>query len=363
MPTVELGRTGLKATRYGLGGFHQIEISSEVVRSVVDAYLAAGGNYVETARGYGGGASEEKLGRALAGRRDRVILCSKTGAATADDARRDLDASLKALRTDRIDLHFFHAVGRAKLERITAPGGAVEGLAKARDEGLIGGLGLTSHDLPAYLDAFGRIDLDVILIWCNYLDNLNLPIIPERIIPAAKDRHIAVTAMKPLADGFLHRSVQPAMRYCLAAGADVAVCGTNSPEQVRAAAAAVANGPADADEMAATLRDAPELGRYVCRRCGACPPELMDTFRLEGEFDRQMVDFLPHGAAEAALRKVLCHWFGKQDAAREAFAAAGYQADGLPAAAAEVDCPYGIDVPRKARIATAKLTRARPEVL
>jgi len=132
--------------------------------------------------------------------------------------------------------------------------------------------------------------------------------------------------------------------------------GANSPEQVRRAAGAAAGGPADEDRRRRILTGAPELGRYVCRRCGRCPGELMETFRLEGVHDRQMIDLLPHGAAEDALRKVLSRWFGKEARAREAFAAAGLDPEALTAAAAEVDCPYGIDVARKARIATAKLS-------
>ena len=102
LPKVELGQTGRELTQFGLGGFHQVEISSEIVTQVVDTFLAEGGNYIETARGYGNGASEDKLGRALEGRRDQVTLCSKTGAITADDALRDVEQSLRLLRTDHI---------------------------------------------------------------------------------------------------------------------------------------------------------------------------------------------------------------------------------------------------------------------
>jgi len=139
----------------------------------------------------------------------------------------------------------------------------------------------------------------------------------------------------------------------------VAVAGTNAPQQVAQVAAAVRQPPADEAERERILAEAPELGCYVCRRCGRCPEPLMDTFRLEGEHDRQMIDFLPHGPAEAALRKVLSRWFGHDAAAREAFAASGRQAGQLVAAGERVECPYGIDVARKARLATTKLTGGR----
>jgi uncharacterized protein len=356
LPMVSLGNTGKQVSRFCLGGFHQVEISSEIVAHVVDAFLANGGNYIETARSYGGGASEEKLGRALKGRRDQVILCTKTGARSGDEARRELELSLQALQTDYVDFCLFHGIGERELDTITAPGGALEGLQRAIDEGMLGALGMSSHWPPVYLEAFDRLPLSLILIWCNYLDNLNYPIIPEEIIPQARARGIGVTAMKPLADGYLYRSVENAVRYTLGAGADVAVCGTNRVEHVEEVAAAVRKGPADEATKEAILRDAVDLGQYVCRQCGRCTPALMDTFRLEGTYDRQMIDYLPHDPADYALRVRLAHWFAGRERAVAHFAAADYDAATLIEDAEQIDCRYGIDVVRKARIATSKLT-------
>ena len=363
LPKVELGQTGKQLSRFGLGGFHQVEISSEIVAQVVDTFLAEGGNYIETARGYGDGASEEKLGRALEGRRDQVMLCSKTGAITADDARRDVEQSLRLLRTDHIEFYLFHGMDYDKLDRITEKGGAMEGLLKAKAEGLIHGIGMSAHIVETYLDGFDRLPLSMILIWCNYLDNLNFPIIPNKIIPEARRRGIGVTAMKPLADGFLHRSVENAIRYALSVGAEVAVCGANSVEQVREVAAAVRKGPADDASRERILQTAVDLGQYVCRQCGECPEALMDAFRLEGVFDRQMIDFLPRGPAERALRDTLSHWFEAEERATSDYTEAGHETEQLIAAAGEISCPYGIDVLRKAKIATSKLTGARVELL
>lgn len=356
LPMIELGKIGKKLSRFGLGGFHQLEISSEIVVQVVDTFLANGGNYIETARGYGQGASESKLGRALKGRRDQVILCTKTGARTADEARRGLEQSLEDLGTDHVEFCLFHGIEDGEMDQITAKGGALEGLQRAMDEDLIEMLGMSSHWPPVYLEAFERLPISMILIWCNYLDNLNFPIIPEKIIPEAHKRGIGVTAMKPLADGYLYRSVEHAVRYTLGAGAEIAICGTNTVEHVEQVAAAVRKGPADEALQETILRDAVDLGQYVCRQCGGCPAVLMDTFRLEGLFDRQMMDYLPHDPADYALRARLAHWFGGRERAAEMFKAAGYGLEALIADAADVECPYGIDVTRKVRLATAKLT-------
>lgn len=356
LPMVTLGKTGKSVSQFCLGGFHQVEISSELVQQVVDAFLAEGGNYIETARSYGGGASEVKLGRALKGRRDQVVICTKTGQRTADDARREFEASLEALQTDYIDFCLFHGVGEGELDQVTAKGGALEGLQKAIDEGTLGALGLSSHWPPVYLEAFERLPISLILIWCNYLDNLNFPIIPNEILPAARDHGIGITAMKPLADGYLYRSVESAVRYTLGSGADVAVCGTNRVEHVIQVAAAVRKGAADEALKERILREAVDLGQYVCRQCGECPAALMDVFRLEGVYDRQMMDYLPHDPADYALRVRLAHWFAGRERAAALYAAAGYGAEALTSQAKSVACPYGIDVVRKAKIATAKLT-------
>ena len=82
----------------------------------------------------------------------------------------------------------------------------------------------------------------------------------------------------------------------------------------------------------------------------------MDTFRLEGVYDRQMMDYLPHDPADYALRVRLAHWFAGRERAAALYAAAGYEAEALIAQARGVTCPYEIDVTRKVKIATTKLT-------
>ena len=364
LPKTRLGSTGWEASRLGLGGFHQVEVSSEIVERVITAYLEVGGNYVETARAYGGGASEEKIGRALEDRRDQVILVSKSGSRDADGMRRDLEASLRALRTDHIEIYFLHCVNSMdEFETAVGPGGAVSALLQAKGEGLIGGIGFSSHRPPQlYREAIERIPLDVILIWDNYLENLYLPEIHREIYPLARERGVGITAMKPLADGFLYRSAETAFRYALCGGAEMLVSGTKSPDQVRQAAAAICKGPLSAEEREAALRDAPELGRYVCRQCGVCSADLMAIFRLEGYIDRQMLDYLPHDPAEYSLRVFLAPWFTMADVGRQRFAERTWDVDGLTAEAEAVDCPYEIDVGRKLRLAMAKLQDRRPEL-
>ncbi len=362
LPKIALGKTGIEVSRLCVGGFHQLEITADIVAQVVDAFQECGGNYIETARGYGSGASEEKIGRALEGRRKQFVIASKSGDMTADGIRRDLEITLKNLKTDYIDFYFYHGVQSEEvLNKIAGPGGAAEGLVKAKEEGLLrGGAGLSSHRPWVYEPAIDRLDLALILIWSNYLEDMYLPEISGRIIPCAKENGVGVTAMKPLADGYLYRSVEDAMRWTLGSGPEVLVSGMNSPEHVRQAATAVCKGAASTEEREEILKRAPELGRYVCRRCGQCPEALMETFRLEGFVDRQMMDYLEHDPAHYALAKNLSGWFNLGKTGRERFTETGFKPEDLITAAKDVECPYGIDVERKTRLAAAKLTEADP---
>ena len=361
LPQVELGTTGKHLSRLALGGFHQVEISTEIIERVVDRYLEYGGNYIETARSYGGGASEEKLGRVLQGRRDQVTIASKSGERGAEGMKRELEASLKALQTDKIEFYFLHGVNsREEMDGIKADDGALGVLLKARDEGVIDGIGFSSHRPWLYLDALKELPISLILIWDNYLEEQYLPIIHNEIYPLAREKGVGITAMKPLADGFLYRSPRDAIRYSLGSGSDLLVCGMNSVDHVDQAADAIAAGAASAGEREEILKRAPELGAYVCRQCGACPASLMKLFELEGHYDRQMVDYLEHDPADYALRLRLSGWFALAEYARGEYQKAGWRQEELVKQAEGIACPYGIDVPRKVRIAGAKLSGGDP---
>ena len=360
LPKAELGKTGKKISRVALGGFHQVEISAEIVEKVIDTFLSVGGNYIETARGYGAGASEIKIGRALQGRRDDVVLCSKSGAVTSEDMRRDIETSLENLDTDHIEFYYLHGVPDTEtIDRIMAKGGALEAMLAAKDEGLIEGIGFSSHRPWMYLEGIERLPLSLILIWSNYLEDMYLPELSRDIFPAARKNGVGVTAMKPLADGFLYRSPEAAIRYALGSGAEVLVCGMNSPQHVFEAAEAVSLGAANDSERSEILRAAPELGRYVCRQCGICSDALMELFRLEGYVDRQMIDYLEHDPANYALRLRLSGWFSLAETARERFGKRLKEKSldklELLEEASKIDCPFEIDVARKTKLAYAKL--------
>ena len=362
LPKRRLGNTGVDVSVLGLGGFHQVETAQGYLDDLVTRYIENGGNYVETAVGYGGGTSEEKLGHALRGRRGQVILGTKTGAQSREAAWRDINNSLERLQTDHIDIEFFHGIGSSEaLDAITADDGALAAFMQAREQGMVRWFGMSSHWPMVYVEAAKRLPVDAVLIWVNYLDFCNYPEIPDTVLPALREQGIGILAMKPVGDGFLYRSPRRAFRYALAQDVDCAVAGFNSVAMLETDVAICQDEAAFSDgELKDTLKHAQELGDYVCRQCETCSAggdttALQKVFELEGKYDRQMDDRRPTDAANHALRERLKFWFGGRDGASEAYVALGLPGPRLTKTCTG-PCRYEIDIARKLGIAHAKLS-------
>lgn len=368
LPRRRLGATGLEISLLGLGGFHQCEVDSDTVQKVVERFIQLGGNYIETARSYGSGASEMKIGRAIEPYRNDLVMVSKTVKRDAESAWRELNETLEALRTDHLDLYFFHNINRQEdIEAISGKGGALEAFERAKQEGLIKHFAASTHWPLLLLDALKSINFEAVLIWGNYLDFCNFPELPETVIPELRRRNIGITFMKPLADGYLYRSVENAFRYALNFEPDCIVSGFNSVAMLEEDAGAVLKGPLNEAAMQNLLSNALELDRYVCRQCKDCPvlpaPQnnlLKKLFELEGKVDRQMNDFKPVDAGMYALRQRLGKWFGSEDRAKAMFAGQAEDFKTLSELSL-APCSYGIDIKRKIDIATRKLSDGMPE--
>ena len=125
-----LGKTGLNVSTLGFGGIPIQRIDAEGTKVLMHALADAGINYIDSARGYT--VSEEYLGYALEGIRDKFILATKSMSRTKDAMAADIEISLKNLRTDYIDLYQVHNPTPAQLEQVCAEGGALEALMEAR---------------------------------------------------------------------------------------------------------------------------------------------------------------------------------------------------------------------------------------
>lgn len=164
-----LGRLGHLSSVLIYGAASLGEVTQEVADASVAQALEAGINHIDVAASYGD--AERRLGAMMPGLRDRVFLASKTGDRDAEGAWASINRSLERLQTDRLDLIQLHEVGQLEtLDAVTRPGGALEALVRARDEGLVGGIGITghSHSAPAtHLEALRRFDFDTVLTPLN----------------------------------------------------------------------------------------------------------------------------------------------------------------------------------------------------
>ncbi len=147
MRQVKLGRTGLKVTRWGLGGITLSTImggtTPDTISQIIHAALDRGINFIDTSRAYLD--SETNLGEVIKARRQECFLASKTLSRTSDAALADVEESLQQLQTDRIEIYQIHALKPPEISAAMGPGGALEGLKQARSRGLIEHIGLTSH--------------------------------------------------------------------------------------------------------------------------------------------------------------------------------------------------------------------------
>lgn len=368
----KFGKTGLETSIIGFGGFHLLEIHLEDAGYLLNRYLDMGGNYIETAESYGDGHSEEKIGRSVAGRRDEYILATKTASRDKKSYLNSLDGSLKRLKTDYVDLHIIHGIGTVfpeggnrfdDLKHIMESGGALEGAEEARKKGKIRFLGISMHGQPDVLiESLKSYPFDAVMTIINYFDRFNYPGIEEVLVPLAQEKEIAIILMKPIADGYLWRSVKTAFRYAISQPAPVVVTGINNKrmleEDINYAGSFK---PLSEKEKERIYANAPELGDYVCRQCMKCLPcpegiNIPELCKLEGYYDRQMDDGAIDNVADFALRERLKFWYGGQDIAREAYGTIGIKADRCSQCGQCMPrCPYNIDIIRKLKNIDFKL--------
>ncbi len=262
-----IGKTDIEASVVGFGGIPIQGLSFTEAERVLLRALDREINFFDSARAYTD--SEEKIGRALGGRRDGIYLASKAMSRSADKIVEELEASLRNLRTDMIDLYQVHSVGSLEqLERITGPGGAYEGLSRAREAGKVRWIGVTGHSRRVLLAAVETGLFDT--VQCPYN-----PIEDEwegDVIPAAKTARMGIIGMKPLAGGALKDAVI-SIRFSLTRGVDVSIPGMDSVEQVDENASAGESPAPLSDSEHGKLREEKKLwGEKFCRRCAYCMP-------------------------------------------------------------------------------------------
>jgi len=265
--TVTLVPNGPPVLRMGMGGIPIQRLEPQCSDRVLEKALDRGINFFDTARGYTD--SESKLGRVLSRHRSRVVIASKSFSRGASDILRDIETSLRQLRTDHIDIYQCHNVAsESDLEKILSADGAVAGLVKAREQGKIRHIGLSGHKPRIVAAALSRYAFATIQVPCNFLETEGL----SDLVPLARQRRIGVIAMKPVGGGNI-REVALNFRFIFNHGIDVAIPGMDSEKQIEENVAALADlSPLGRKEISRLQKEKDRLGETFCRRCEYCMP-------------------------------------------------------------------------------------------
>ncbi len=322
MEYVTLGKTGLRVSRMGLGGIPIQRVDAEAAKKLLDAVEAAGINYIDSARGYS--VSEERIGLAIEGRREKFVLATKTMSRDREGMARDIETSLKNFRTDYIDLYQVHNPSLEQLEQVCAPGGALEALLEARAAGKIGHIGLTAHKPEVFRRALELPWVETVMFPYNLVENQG-----TELMERARELNVGFINMKSLAGGAIE-DARLALRFAAAnPNVSVVLPGMYSPEEVAQNAAAVADAsPLTEEELAKAEALRRELGASFCRRCGYCAPctvniDIPNNFIFHGYLSR-------YGLADWAR--------GRYDAL------AAHASDCVACGACEERCPYQLPI-------------------
>jgi predicted aldo/keto reductase-like oxidoreductase len=195
MKRAVLGKTGLEVNRLGFGGIPIQRVAERQAVEVVVHAVESGVDFIDTSRAYT--TSERRIGKALRRTKKKVVVASKSHGRTSNTILKDLETSLRELNLDYIDLYQAHFVrDEQAYNQVISSGGALDGLRKAREKGVVGHIGITSHSLDLL----------------------------ERIIPKALEKNVGVIAMKPFSGGVIEKAAL-ALKYALSQQGIVVIAG------------------------------------------------------------------------------------------------------------------------------------------
>jgi aryl-alcohol dehydrogenase-like predicted oxidoreductase len=192
-----LGKTGEQLSIIGFGGIVVMDDTTSGSANVVSEAVDRGINYFDVAPSYGN--AQERLGPALAPYRHKSFLACKTEGRMKDDSRKQLEESLRLLKTDHVDLYQFHALTKmTDLDKVLGPGGAMETMEAAKKEGKIRYIGFSVHSAETALAAMDRYNFDTVLFPVNWVLFTQAGFGPQ-ILKKAQEKNMGILALKGMA--------------------------------------------------------------------------------------------------------------------------------------------------------------------
>lgn len=264
MADVTLGKTKITVNKNGFGALPVQRVSVEEAGTLLKKAFDHGITFFDTARAYSD--SEEKLGLAFEGIREKIYIATKTAADTAEGFRRDLEESLRLLKTDYIDLYQFH--NPAVCPKLGDGSGLYEAMLEARERGTVRHIGITNHRLHVAAEAVESGLYETLQFPFSYLASEK----ELELVEACKAADMGFIAMKALSGGLITNS---AAAYAYLAKFDnvLPIWGIQREHELDEFLSYIDNPPVMTEELEAVIEhDRKELLGEFCRGCGYCMP-------------------------------------------------------------------------------------------
>ena len=264
MQEVTLGKTGITVVQNAFGALPIQRVSKEMAVKLLRKAYDGGMRYFDTARAYSD--SEEKLGEAFDGMREKVFIATKTAAKTPEGFWRDLETSLKNLRTDYIDVYQFHCV-----QQCYKPGdgtGMYECMVEAKKQGKIRHIGVTAHKIGIAKECAESGLYETMQFPFSYLSGKQ----ELELVEICKKQNMGFICMKALAGGLINNS-RAAMAYMTQFDNVLPIWGIQKEEELDEWLSFMDNTPVMDEELSTFIdKEQKELSGDFCRGCGYCMP-------------------------------------------------------------------------------------------
>ena len=322
MTKIQLGSTGITIEKNGFGCLPIQRLTKEEAARLLRKALDGGMNYFDTARAYSD--SEEKLGYAFKGIRDRLVIATKTMAQTAEGMRKDLETSLKTLGTDYIDVYQFH--NPAFCPKSGGEDGLYDAALEAKKQGKIRHIAITNHRLAVAREAIDSGLYALLQFPYSYLSGPQ----EQELVEMCERAGMGFVAMKGMAGGLL-RDGTAAAAFMAQQPIVVPIWGVQHEWELDQFLACVKQTPAMTAEYQAVIeRDRAELCGDFCRGCGYCMP---CPVGIEINSCARMSLMLRRAPAAGWLSE---RWQGEMKKIE----------DCLHCGQCSARCPYGLDTPQ-----------------
>ena len=261
---VRLGSTEIVVNKNGFGALPMQRVSMEEAVALVRRAFEGGITFFDTARYYTD--SEEKLGEALEGIRDQVYIATKTGASNGEELKRELETSLKNLRTDHVDIYQFH--NPAFCPKPGDGSGLYEAVEEAKAQGMVRHIGITNHRLAVAHEAIDSGLYETLQFpFCYLADEKDIELVEK-----CKAADMGFIAMKALSGGLITNS-RAAYAFEVQYDNVLPIWGVQRQSELAEFLSYIENPPVMTEEIRALIEaDKKELAGDFCRGCGYCMP-------------------------------------------------------------------------------------------